>query len=451
MKYRSLFEDEEETGPKDIATAHRRFPGLFDDDVDIKLPPGLLDDGVDIKLPPGAASHKEYLDADKNGKISSKVSIDRGSGGTARSNGEIDLLRPPPPGERPQLVQDKNLKTVDAVENQLANDGGDDEDESMFEMKYYEERAKRMRLESKVLELEKQIRALIKLKSPAEERGLCDTPDMGAGEVEGSGDEVMMHADPLQRGNSQEEEDPVLAAEKAAAREREIARRQRLQRRPVSTSSRRLGHSIARTLPGAENLQSGGAGVGTGSKLESVPEVIDNSEPQDRKSKEQVSNVLTWSSDDDDTKGKPEPLDSKEAVETNEPPKVENELKNLDDPAPKRRQKAYRPVSGARPTSRRLASNRNGTKSSTNKKQSGFSGMDANPGDIHPSEAQSKRKNSLGGYDKWSDSDESDRELAEGGVCDAGASEERHRTHTDSFEWDSDPGMWRFAIVCALG
>ena len=390
----------------DTTGALKKYPGLFDDDGDRGAGPT-----ASVPAPPKKSAPPKNLFDDDDDETATAVPA------PARQGGVVADRRPAPvPAGQPIAGA--------GVDDPLA----DDEDESMFEMKYYEERARRVKLEARILELEKTVRLL-------KER-LGDDEDRGVNPAQPSSDEAALVMNSPENDVSGVEEE-VLSVEQleaaselaAAARERELARRQWRQRQPVSTSARRLGNSQSKLTPmsGNSSVQAmsndnneedcAAAGPVEGFAIDSRRDGI-------------PSSVLSWSSDEDDaaqsaTVAPSDPVglgnaEKGEGPVDTDPIRTEIEIRAQEEILVRRRQKAYRAAMGARPTSRRLGSSK---PKHVHVKNTADSTLGADG---------AKRKSSLGGYEKWSDSDE------DCGQEPVVQPNHRRKSREESFDWDSD-------------
>lgn len=153
------------------------------------------------------------------------------------------------------------------------------------------------------------------------------------------------------------------------------------------------------------------------------------------------SSILSWSSDEDDAPTiKPSASDSlwnNTAVNgdkkgrglpvSTDPSLSEAESRAQEEISARRRQKAYRATIGSRPTSRRLGNSKPRTASSAT------NGIENNA--AHGTSG-AKQMSSLGGFEKWSDSDE-EAVQTNGQVQTVHFSQSR-KSRDESFDWDSD-------------
>lgn len=372
-----------------LSSNDRRYPGLFDDDVETMQPP-----------PTATATPKAGLFADDGVANMAVTSIYNKTRAVPEA-----MNAQPIPSNPPEIP--------------LSED-----DESMFEMKYYEERARRIKLEARILELEKMVLSL---------RGqlaldACGSVGANVGSLDDLLSDVVLQSISTGRNEAGETcpEDTGTGSEcrqAATVQERELARRQRHQRRPVSLTSRRLGLHSNKSFPVAPEHQ-----FDSSSNIEDIlPDLVmyethetSHTEPTcGTTAREEISNVLSWSSDEDVKSGPSTvtgEVNSQEGV-------VNPQEKNIqDDAVSRRRQKAYRAALASRPTSRRLG---NGRYSSARHVKPQIPAAENEPGHV-----------GISGYEKWSESEES---ADGGGVSSAPMhNPENSKSRNDSIEWDSD-------------
>lgn len=394
--YSSLFGDDPRNPKKQV----KKYPGLFDDDTGAA-------DVANCTVP--AASRKAAVPAkdlfvdDGDMTVSAAAMI-----ASARGRSQI----PPSPTANTKPSQLIPVDDPAAIED----------DESMFELKYYEERARRMRLETRIAELENTVLALmaqLEVKSGGSALAAV-TPIAEELEAVGAKLGVADHNEEAlaATGDADPHATALILEDGRQRRQAEQERRQRQQRRSASTSARRLhGRTVV--------AGSGEGPVGTAA-LEAMPT-------------ETISSILSWSSDDD----VPEPAAFKSCASLGNGNNVDAAIPSVeetsaegpsqfdtcgaaDEATYRRRQKAYRGAMGARPTSRRLGANRLGSRQQQTGKGAGGATTSQ-----HSDNA--KRKSSLGGFEKWSDSEESTGSVH----CKDQSSGHRDK-RAESLHWDSE-------------